>query len=117
MTRYSDDPYYISPEEEAVLDYDRLLEKAQRMRDAIDFMEGALNRAAPLLDWAEKWGTDRARPGVVALLQLPSEDVYGICDAFKELNAIVNDPAYQFRRPAPVDKPKAPLASDDDIVF
>lgn len=36
MSRYTDDPYYISPEQERELEYEALREKCERMRDAID---------------------------------------------------------------------------------
>lgn len=117
MTRYADDLYYISPEEERALEYDALLEKAQRMLAAIEDMESALCGATSLIDLPDTWGEPRHRDSLGVNPKMTAGEIYRICDAFRELNAIVNDPAFSFDRSLPVDKPSPPVAPDDDIAF
>ena len=71
-----------------------LKEKAARMRLAIDLMEGALCRATSLIDLPEAWGEPRHRSDLGITPKMNAGEVYGIVDAFKELNAIVNDPEF-----------------------
>ncbi|CCB64489.1 hypothetical protein [Hyphomicrobium sp. MC1] len=71
-----------------------LKEKAARMRLAINDMELALCGATSLIDLPEKWGEPRHRPELGVKPQMTAGEIYQIVDAWRELNAIMNDPEF-----------------------
>lgn len=71
-----------------------------------------------LIDLPRTWGEPRHRDGLGVSISMTAGHVYRLVDAFRELNAIVNDPDYSppnFRKPEP--RPERPLPPDDGIIF